>query len=294
MRSKLKETGLIALAALTGLCAVVTAAFAEGDWQAVRKEASAIYGQTSPSADEALDRAEKEGVPAGDVAMILSHASAVPLEDKDFSELIDRVATAKKDGVPTLPFTEKIVEGFAKKVPTPLIVSVLDHKLETYREAKGIIGDLAKKGEAGDRALTSVAIAMERGVSPEALKEISSSSKDPDTVNHSAQALADLEAMGFPEKQGARVVQAGMKSGYLSYGHSTFIRVVAEARKSGRSYGDIAETMEVNLGRGRSLSETAVSLQGNRGLGVSGREGGPGSGPKGMNSIGGSHGRGKR
>jgi hypothetical protein len=253
---------------------------------------------------EGLDRAEAAGVPSNETVQILSRASKAALSADDTGRLLDPMVKVAEQGLPTGPFTEKIMEGLAKNVPPSLIVSVLDKKLAVYGAAKDLIRKDMVQTTDSQGPLVSVALAMERGVSREALGRLAASvaGRDPSVLSHSAQALADLTAMGFPEAEGLRIVEAGVRAGYLKSGHTAFVEVAAKGSHEGLRPSEIADSMEWGLKRGRPLSEISMDLETGKGRGGPpagidgpGRRGGQGSenGPShqgGGGRGGGSHG----
>jgi len=300
MNAGFKKLILVAVLAFVYGAAWTDNVIAADDWQTVKERALSVYHEDRRAVMENIDQAKDANVPSEEVSLILSRASERSVSALDFRALIDRVTTAARKMRLTEPFTDKIVEGLAKDVSAPLILSVLDRKLETYSEAIDIIGEKVRMKEGGSKALMSVALAMERGVTSQALREIFTSPKvtDTNTIFHSAHALVDLKELGFSESQGKRIIRGGIQAGYLHNGHSTFIEILSKARQFGNSFEDITKVMESNLRMGLSLSEIAVYLHGKKAPGTSGRiDRGRGTrgrgGPEGTTSPGTGFGRGK-
>jgi hypothetical protein len=291
-------SGTLAVTAIL-LAFFCSAALGEERTPSAREAASSLFPRESGALMEGVLRVEAAGVPPKETVEILSRASRASLSAEDTQRILEPMARVAEEGLPTGPFTDKIMEGLAKNVPTNLIVSVLDKKLAAYRSAKELVGNYNPEREESKGALVSVALAMERGVSREAVGRLATSAGggDPNIISHSAQAIADLTAMGFPEPEGLRIVEAGVRSGYLKSGHTAFVEVAAKGSQEGRSPSEIAESMEWGLKRGRPLSDISMDLQTEKGRGGSpggagerGGRGGQGSG--GGSSQQGSGGRG--
>ncbi len=285
------------------LACVCSAALAEERTQSAREAASALFPKGSTALIEEVKRAEGAGVPDHETLQILSRAAQAALSAEDTTRLLEPVAKVAEEGMPTGPFTDKVMEGLAKNVPPNLIVSVLDKKLAVYRAAKDLVGNDTQKGAETQGPLISVALAMERGVSAAAVGRLATSTegRDPNVISHSAQALADLTAMGFPEAEGLRIVEAGVRAGYLKNGHTAFVEVAAKGSHEGRSPSEIADTMEWGLKRGRPLSDISMDLQTEKGqggppdgAGGRGGRGGQGSGGGSSHQGGGGRGGGSR
>jgi hypothetical protein len=265
------------------LACVCSAAAAEERAKTPREAASALFPKGGTFLIEEVKRADGAGVPPQETLQILSRASQAALSAEDTTRLLEPVAKVAEEGMPTGPFTDKIMEGLAKNVPSELIVSVLHKKLTVFRAAKELVGSDTSKRPESQGELVSVALAMERGVSRAAVGRLAKTAGggDPNVLSQSAQALADLTAMGFPEADGLRIVEAGVRAGYLKNGHTAFVEVAAEGTQKGRSPSDIADSMEWGLKRGRPLSDISMDLQAEKG------RGGPPDGAGGRGSRGG-------
>jgi hypothetical protein len=287
MSSRPKIIGRVLAASMILLACVCSAALAEERTQSAREAASALFPKSGTALIEEVKRAEGAGVSDHDTLQILSRAAEAALSAEDTTRLLEPVTKVAEEGMPTGPFTDKVMEGLAKGVPPNLIVSVLDKKLAVYRAAKELVGNDMQKGTESQGALVSVALAMERGVSTAAVGRLAKTvaGGDPNVMTHSAQALADLTAMGFPEAEGLRIVEAGVRAGYLKNGHTAFVEVAAKGSQAGKSPSEIAESMEWGLKRGRPLSDISMDLQTEKGrggppagVGGQGLRGGQGSG----------------
>ena len=230
MSSRYKVIPGVLVAAAILLGCFCSAALGEERTPSTREAASSLFPRDSGALMEGVLRVEAAGVPPKETVEILSRASRASLSAEDTHRILEPMAKVAEEGLPTGPFTDKILEGLAKNVPSNLIVSVLDKKLAAYRSAKELVGNYNPEREESKGALVSVALAMERGVSRGAVGRLATSAGggDPNVISHSAQAIADLTAMGFPEAEGLRIVEAGVRSGYLKSGHTAFVEVAAK------------------------------------------------------------------
>jgi len=229
-------------------------AFGEDDWSRVYRENQAAYPKDA-DLKEALTQAEGAGTPAEEVSIILARSASASVSAQDFGAFIGHLTTARRAGLPSNPFAEKILEGLAKNVPPHLILSALDSQLEVYGEAKAIVG-ATSGGGLGEEALDSVALAIQRGVSPKALRELYHDvSPGAEVIFHSAQAMADLKDLGFSDYQGRRMVEAAVNAGYFTHEEPLFTAVISKAQKSGLSNHDLADKLEAGLRQGYPLSK---------------------------------------
>ncbi len=246
---------------------------AADDWTDLRDQAAQAYPDRANDIRVTLEKAQKDQTPAADVSMTLDRSVSSSVDADGFMGFVEKLNQAAEQGLPTKAFTEKIMEGLAKNVPPSTIEKVLDTKLGTYTAAKEITSGLEGAPSQKERALESVALSMERGVSTETMREVYAGVKNPAVVYHSSYALADLLSMGFNETQGRRIVKSGIAAGYLSDDHTIIPQVAAKAEKSGRSRDEIAQTMETDFRRGKPLSDIAIDLQGQKGGGHPSRAG---------------------
>jgi guanyl-specific ribonuclease Sa len=227
-------------------------AFGEDDWSRVYRENQAAYPKDA-DLKEVLALAEGSGTPAEEVSAVLARSAAASVSAQDFGAFIGHLTAARKAGLPSHPFAEKILEGLSKNVPPHLILAALDRQREVYREAQTIVGAISGGGP-GEEAIDSVALAIQRGVSPTALRELYHDvSPGAEVIFHSAQAMADLKDLGFSESQGRRMVEAAVNAGYFTHEEPLFTAVVSKARKSGLSNDEIADKLEAGLRQGYPL-----------------------------------------
>lgn len=277
------------------LCAFGTAVCAADDYQAIRARAIQHFPRNGDAVSETIRQADKTGLAADTVAQILSRASEAEVPASDFIRILGTLIEAGREGLPVEPFSEKVMEGLAKNVGPDLIVEVLDRKLITYRESIKILADKTTPAKPDTHSVSSLALAIERGISPQGLRHLfSTGDYDPASVSHAAQALADLVSMGFTESEGVEITRAGLNAGYLGRGASTITQVAARAKKDGLSNRAIAETMAAGFNRGMPLAEILVKLRGGgaRGGYGGGMRGGRGGRGDGGSQGGGSHGNG--
>jgi hypothetical protein len=274
------------------LCVFGTAVCVADDYQAIRARVMQHFVQSGDAVNETIQQANKAGLAADTVAQILSRASQADVPASDFKRILGTLIEAEEEGLPVEPFSEKVMEGLAKNAGPDLIVEVLDRKLITYRESIKILADNTPQDKPDTYSVTSVALAIERGISPQGLRSLfSTGGYDPASVSHAAHALADLVSLGFTESEGVEITRSGLNAGYLGKGSSTITQVAARAKKDGLSNRAIAETMAAGFNRGMPLAEILVELRsgGARGGYGGGMRGGRGNGGS---QDGGSHGNG--
>ena len=114
---------------------------------------------------------------------------------------IERIlAEAEAAGVPSQPLVAKALEGAAKRVPAPLVVSALSAYAERLQQATALVGP-----ERGEAAVVAAADAMRRGVPADAIGTMAGQHEGDLAVP--LVVLADLVEAGVPVEGAFNVVE---------------------------------------------------------------------------------------
>jgi hypothetical protein len=209
-----------------------------------------------------IRQANKAGIKEETTARILSTALERGIKIDEVGRILRPMIKAGENGLPVEPFSDKVLEGFAKSVDSDLIVRVLEGKLSTYQKAKQLLSGAMSQNGDDSEALKSVALAMERGVSPRGIKQLyADKSHDSKIMGYATQTTADLVSMGFKEAEGVAISKSGLEAGYLRKGGATLTRIAAQAQKSGLSTSTITKNITSALQRGMTLSEISIELK---------------------------------
>ncbi|HEX6558672.1 MAG TPA: hypothetical protein VF021_04400 [Longimicrobiales bacterium] len=105
------------------------------------------------------------------------------------------VGSAHARGLPTEPLVDKALEGVAKHAPANLILDAVRHRLELLGQADAA---LRAYGPPAPTDVTSVADALQRGVSVSVVKRVRAGARDGEPVGLAVHTLADLLDRGVP------------------------------------------------------------------------------------------------
>jgi len=105
------------------------------------------------------------------------------------------IATARARGLPTEPLVDKALEGTAKHAPANLILEAVRRRLDLLARADGALRPFGPPA-AGD--VTSVADALQRGISDDVVKRVRAGAKPDEPVGLAVHTLADLLDRGVP------------------------------------------------------------------------------------------------
>lgn len=274
MISRFRITGFLLQTAWLLLCVMGDPVSAADESQLTPSQWIERFSVNGDEVTVAVRQAYEAGIGEDTMARMLSGAMERGARAGDVQRILRPMIMAGESGLPLDPFSDKVLEGFAKAVDTDLIVRVLDTKLLIYREAKQLLPEMVSQQEGDGDVVKAVALAMERGVSSKAMKQILSGNKyDSGTLGNTVQVAADLISMGFKEAESVAITRSGLDAGYMDKGRSTLTRIAALAQKSGVSTSDITETITAGLKRGMALSEISVELNRRGQHGGSGRGG---------------------
>jgi len=131
-------------------------------------------------------------------------------------ELVDGVAAIAADaaarGLPTAPLADKALEGWAKRVPSARIVSVVQQFAGRMVEARDAVRTAGAATPSGDM-VTAAAEAMNRGMSAAQVGEVVRAAPAAPSAAPSLRVAAALSAQGMQMEQAVTVVARAMHDG---------------------------------------------------------------------------------
>jgi len=260
---------------------------------------------------ETVERACQAGLPREVLTRLLSQGYEGGVAAEHMARWIDFLREVHEEGLPWAPFSDKIQEGLAKRVPPPLVFNVLEKKRSDYRFVRDALKESPAGGGASAKAagepLAFLAESLGWGLSREEVKEILHGAPSPDALGETAQVWAVLKQLRFDEAGTRRLVFTGMEEGYFVPSNAGLSRVFGAARRKGVPESRIVEAALEAMKRRQSpealsrtlgLSESDLSFGprvGRRGQGAGARRGRDGGQERGAgrgmgHSGGGEHG----
>jgi hypothetical protein len=279
---------------------------------------------------EAVKEARSVGVPTHTLNHLLTLGYQHRVDSKMMTSFIRTLTEIQREEIPLTPFTNKIEEGLAKRVPHPIIQQVLQKKLEDYRFTRSAIQDTFKKRGERQAALPPdylhrLSESLACGISKENLRSLIEQAPPSSSLPMLAMAVetvASLEQNQFDSTIAQQIALTGLKHHYFTPEKREFARIIIVAKQKGTPLPkissitidtiqkklpiqDLASRLEVTAADlshgpivGRGLAEGVGDQKGGRG-GVSpggespsggGQGGGTGGGPGGGGPGGGGHG----
>lgn len=229
----------------------------------------------------------KAGVPAEDVEIIVQRSVNHSVEAMTLGRFLDTSAAVKKDGLPVDTVLDRIEQGLAKRVPSDRVATASEHLAKKLAEARPLIDGVIKAGvtarKKGEReaAIGSTARALEKSISPEAVRGIGTAvqakggslplfTRAMDTATY-------FTGSGVSAKTASDLVQLAVGKGYSEGDLDGMVRQMDSNMRNGMKVTDAASQMMNN------------TMQGQRGMDMrqgtmDHRVGGPG-----MGGMGGRH-----
>ena len=263
--------------------------------------AQAIRGNVA----EAVKEAQAAGVSATTLNHLLTLGYENQVESHAMVHFIQMMTEAQRDEVPVEPFSNKIEEGLAKRVPAAAIQQVLAKKLDDYRFTLSLLRDISKKQGKKQTVppeyLLRFSESLSCGISRENLRillEHAFSSSPLSTLAMAVEIFASLEQNQFNPVMAQQIAFMGIKENYFTTEKRNFPRIILIAKQKGMDDQKIATvTIETIQHKGSvqelasRLGVTAEDLVTGPAVG-GGRRGGSHSGGKGIGSHGTTGGKG--
>lgn len=134
--------------------------------------------------------------------------AALPRESA--RQLEQTVAAARKRGLPTEPLVDKALEGIAKGAPPSVIMTAVRQKVDLLGRAHAALRPF---GPPTASDVTATADVLQRGVSPEIVKQVRAGRKRGEPVGLSLHTVADLLDRRVPPKVAVDVISSWRERG---------------------------------------------------------------------------------
>jgi hypothetical protein len=166
----------------------------------------------SPAMDAAAARARAAGVPPEQVGAIVRRANERLVRTDSVVAGLARLEAAARDGLPTGPIADKILEGLAKRVPADRLGPAVDEVVTRLTTARRALGELSERGALVEEA----AEALRRGAPVESLRALSSAARHAPygAVEPSIRELAELGERGVADELAGRALGTLAAKGY--------------------------------------------------------------------------------
>jgi hypothetical protein len=205
--------------------------------------AQAIKGNVA----DAVKEARAAGVSATTLNHLLSLGYEHQVESQTMVHFIQTLTEAQREEVPVEPFSNKIEEGLAKRVPVATIQQVLIKKLDDYRFTLSLLRDISKK-QGKKQAIPAEYLlrfseSLSCGISRENLSILLESafpSSSLSTLAMAVEIFASLEQGQFNPIMAQQIAFMGIKENYFTPEKRNYSRIILIAKQKGMDDQKIA------------------------------------------------------
>ena len=191
--------------------------------------------------------------------------AALPRESA--RQLEQTVAATRKRGLPTEPLVDKALEGVAKRVPPSVILQAVRHKADLLARADAALRPFGPPTAAD---VTATADVLQRGLSPEIVKQVRAGRRRGEPVALSLHTVADLVDRRVPAKIAIEVITSWRERGGRSEDLREIPLQVDKLIRMGESPSTAGRNIATSVRQGRPPGppgDRPTSARGNSGPG---------------------------
>jgi hypothetical protein len=256
---------LVAAAGVLSLMSAPRADAADADAKKAEEarlvvEASSLTKEAKSGLLEKFDHAIAAGFPVEDVAVIVARGLKQGVPGERLEGFLDALAAVKEQGLPARLVIERIELGLAKGVPAERIEAAT-RKLASHLAAAGPLveklgggGPGSERGAAADHTVETVARALERSISPDAVmrtgEKVRGRKGSAMLFDRSLDTMTIFVGNGMNSDQAARLVHAALDRGYSERDLEAMERYMTEGLRDKHSMNDVVSGMESRMDRG--------------------------------------------
>ena len=225
--------------------------------------AQAIKGNVA----DAVKEARAAGVSVTTLNHLLTLGYENQVESQAMVRFIQIMTEAQREEVPVEPFSNKIEEGLAKRVPTAAIQQVLTKKLDDYRFTLSLLRNISKKQGKKQTVppeyLLRFSESLSCGISRENLRvllEYAFSSSPLSTLAMAVEIFASLEQNQFNPVTAQQIAFTGIKENYFTTEKRNFPRIILIAKQKGVDDQKIATVAIETIQHKGSVQDMASRL----------------------------------
>ena len=200
------------------------------------------------------------GVSEQDVSMLVKLATTRKYAASDVAQFVQKLAALQRSELPTALVRDKILEGMAKRVPTPAILQVTANWSAALAEAKTTLRGMEQKGlsatPAEQVALINMGAALQqRYGARQALPSLAQSALESGRIKPSAASLTAAAELtetlllnGAKPEQALSLPDASLRAGYNPQRIQGLQRSVLDQLRQGIAITDIIAAQQKQFG----------------------------------------------
>ena len=201
----------------------------------------ALAQEMKSNVAEAVKEARSVGVPTSTLNQLLALGYQYQVDSKMMTSFIRTLTETQREEIPLTPFTNKIEEGLAKRVPPAVIQQVLEKKLHDYRFTRLAVQETFKKRGEKQAAvppdyLLRLSESLACGISRENLSGLIEQAPPSSSLSMLATAVetvASLEQNQFDSTIAQQIALTGLRHLYFTPERREFARIIIVAKQKG-------------------------------------------------------------
>jgi hypothetical protein len=218
----------------------------------------------SPALDAAVHRSRAAGTDAATMDRALSLARESGFPEQTTAELIDLLAVAAEEEIPSSRLIAKVEEGTLKRVPPQRILSALVIKIDEYRAVRSMVGEILKPrtGAFAPEHLTIMAESLGMGMDRAELRTILENAPrvPPAMLVQAVETHALLHQAGFSTEGARAITLVGLEGENVTARWRVLPLIAGKAREAGREENEIVSVITRVLLQGGDPREAAERL----------------------------------
>ncbi len=256
---------VIAAAAATAMAA--TGAMADEGGVKRLEEARLVVEQSSLTKAAKLDviskadRAVQAGIPAEDVAIIVTRGLGQGMAGADVAGFLETAARVKERNLPVRLVLDRMEQGLSKGVPAERISGVVQRLADKLASARPVVNTLvqsgvkpARGGGSSDETIETVARAMEKSIPEDAVMRTGEKVKEQKgsiaLFDRAVDAMTTFVGSGMSPSQASRLVHAAVDRGYSERDLAAMERYMVDELRRNRPMNDVVSSMQSRMEQG--------------------------------------------
>ncbi|MEW5723441.1 MAG: hypothetical protein AB1896_10065 [Thermodesulfobacteriota bacterium] len=213
-----------------------------------------------------VQAARTVGVPDPVLARLTALGLEHRLEPAEVVGLLDVVTAARREEAPVDPLLAKVEEGLAKRVPAARIQEVLRRKLDDYRFARRVAGEIMRPKDGRKmirpEELAALSDALDLGLTREELSSFlaGAPAAPREMLLLAVENKALLKQAGFQAGLVDQILYAGLEKERLTSSWRYLSRVLAAARRRGVPESQAAAATLAVIEEGGDVEELMARL----------------------------------
>jgi hypothetical protein len=218
----------------------------------------------TPALEAAVHRARTTQTDAVSLDRLLAVARTNGFPEQTTVEMVDLLAVAAEEQIPSAPLVAKIEEGTLKRVSPERILSALVVKIDEYRAVETMVGEILKPrtGAFASEHLSTMAESLGMGMERAELRTVLEQAQrvPPAMLVQAVETHALLHQAGFSIEGARAITFAGLEGERFTAQWRVLPLIAGKAREAGRPEAEVVDVITRVLRQGGGPRDAAEGL----------------------------------